>query len=640
MTMLDRMRQHRNWLKWSLGLVVVTFILLYIPDFLSPPSGGGINSKEVLADVEGRQITAGDFRRIYYEQIQAYRAAYGGNISEDMLKQLGIDQRLLQQMIDEEAALAEAGRLGIGTSDAALRQRILTLPAFQENGQFIGDARYRQLLQLQRPPMQPAEFETRLRRSLVVDKLRSALTDWMTVLDEDVDAEYRRRNEKVKLELVSFPADKFREGITVSDAELAQQFERNTEQYRVPEKRKIKYLLIDMQALAAKVTLAPDDVQRYYEDNVDQYSTPEQVRSSHILLKTEGKDEAAVRKLAEQVLAKVKAGGDFAALATQYSEDEGSKDKGGDLDFFGRGAMVPEFEQVAFTLQPGATSDLVKTQYGFHIIRVTEKRAAVTRPLDEVKAQIENQLKFERAQTQATRMAEAAAADIKKPADIDRVGKARGFTVAESGMFQRDEPIAGIGFAPEVGAWAFQLGPDEASPSIRTSQGFVIIAVTGRQDAYLSKLDEVKAKVREDAMLKKALEAARTKAAGVGAEAARTGDLAKAAKAAGLTVQTTELIARGTALPEVGISAAVDQAAFGLAAGGVSPAITTESAAVAVKVVERKDVTDAEVKAGRDTVRAEVLAERRNRFFSAYMTKAKQKMKIEINREALQQIIA
>lgn len=639
MTMLDRMRQHRNWLKWSLGLVVVTFILLYIPDFLSPPQGG-ISSREVIAEVEGRQITAGDFRRIYYEQIQAYRAAYGGNLNEDMLRQLGIDQRLLQQMIDEEAALAEAARLGIGASDAELRERILRMPAFQENGGFIGDERYRQLLQLQRPPMQPAEFEERLRRSLVVDKLRTAVTDWVRLTNDDVDAEFRRRNEKVKIELVTFPADKFRDGITVSDAELAQHFEADTDRYRVPEKRKIRYLLIDMQAMRAKIALAPDDAQRYYEDNAEQYSTPEQVRASHILLKTEGKDEAAVRKQAEEVLAKARGGADFAELATKFSEDEGSEDKGGDLDFFGRGAMVPEFEQAAFTLQPGVVSDLVKTQYGFHIIRVTEKRPAVTRSLDEVKPQIEDQLKWERAQAQATRMAESASTDIKKPADIERVGKTRGFTVSESGFFQRDEPITGIGFAPEVGAWAFQLGEEEVSPPVRTSQGFVIIAVTGRQDSYVPKLDEVADKVREDVTVRKALEAATLRAAAVAQEASRNGDLARAAKAAGLTVQTSELVARGTALPEVGISATVDQAAFALPAGGVSQAITTETAAVVVKVIEKKDVTQAEIEAGREALRQELIAERRNRFFSAYMTKAKQRMKIEINREALQQIIA
>ncbi len=640
MTMLDRMRQHRNWLKWSLGLVVVTFIWLYVPDFLAPPQGG-LNSTDVVAEVEGRRITAGEFRRSYYEQVQAYRTAYGDTLNDEMLRQLGLDQRLLQQMIDEEAALAEAARLGVSVSDAELRERILTMPAFQENGRFIGDERYRQLLQLQRPPLTPAEFEARLRRSLVVEKLRAALTSWITVPDEDVDREFRRRNEKVTLELVVLAADKFRPQVTVTDAELAAAFDADRENYRIPEKRRIRYALADLQALRAKVQVTAEDITRYYEDNRDQYSTPEQVHAAHILFKTEGKDEAAVRRLAEEVLAKAKAGTDFAALARQYSDDEASKARGGDLDFFGRGAMVPEFEQVAFSLPPGSLSDLVKTQYGFHIVKVLEKRPAVTRTLEEVKPQIEDQIKWERAQAQARRLIDTAARAIKRPADIERIGKARGLTVAESGFFQRDEPIAGIGFAPEVGAWAFQLGPDEVSPPLRTSQGFVIIAVTGRQDAYVPKLEEVKSRVQEDVELRKALEIARQQAARLAAEAKKTGDLTRAAKAAGATVETTaEPVPRGTALPGVGISSAIDRIAFALAPGAISDPILTDTAAVVIKVVARKEVTASELAAGRETLRQELLADRRNRFFSAYMTKAKQRMRIEINREALQQIIA
>src|SRR5688500_14923313 len=152
MTMLDRMRRHKNWLKWSLAIVVLAFILLYIPDFLSNP-GAGAGANDVVASVDGRDITVNRFRRAYNQQMQQYRAAYGANMDERMLKQLGIDQRIVQQMIEEEAALAEARRLGITASDQEVTERILSLPAFQENGQFIGDTRYRQLLQMQTPPL-------------------------------------------------------------------------------------------------------------------------------------------------------------------------------------------------------------------------------------------------------------------------------------------------------------------------------------------------------------------------------------------------------------------------------------------------------------------------------------------------------
>src|SRR3954468_3376997 len=198
MTMLDRMRRHRNWLKWSLGLVVLSFVFLYIP-------GGrrGLNlpaaSSDVVATVEGREITVDRFRRVYSRQMQAYRQAYGANMDERMLKQLGIDQRILDGMIEEEAALAEAERLGIKATDEEVVARIQSLPAFQENGQFIGEARYRQILNVQNPPLRPDEFEEQVRRGIVMEKLQGALTDWITVSEPEADAEFKRRNEKVKL---------------------------------------------------------------------------------------------------------------------------------------------------------------------------------------------------------------------------------------------------------------------------------------------------------------------------------------------------------------------------------------------------------------------------------------------------------
>ena len=223
-----------------------------------------------------------------------------------------------------------------------VQQRILSIPAFQENGQFIGDQRYRQLLQMQNPPMQPSEFEEQVRRGITVEKLQGALTDWITVSDPELDAEVKRRNEKVKLAAVAFPSDKFREGVVASDAEIATYFDQHKDEFKIPEKRTIRFALVDMQAIRDRITISPQDIQRSYEDNQQQYSTPEQVRASHILLMTEGKDDAAVKQRAGEILAKVKApGADFAKLATEYTEEEAGKAKGGDLDYFSKGQMVP-----------------------------------------------------------------------------------------------------------------------------------------------------------------------------------------------------------------------------------------------------------------------------------------------------------
>jgi peptidyl-prolyl cis-trans isomerase D len=639
MTMLDRMRRHKNWLKWSLALVILAFIILYIPSFLDQDPGAAPG--DVIAEVEGREITAREFQRVYRQQIQAYQSQYGGNISEQLIRQLGIDRQIVQQMIDEEAQLAEARRLGIGATDAEVREYILSLPAFQENGRFIGEDRYRQFLRMQRPPVSPGEFEESIRKSLMVQKLRAAVTGWISVSEAEVDEEFRRRNEKVKLEVVAFPSSKYAASATVTDEEVAARFEKNKEDYRVPEKRKVRYLLVDPQSFRAGITATEQDLQRAYNERMEQYSTPEQVRASHILLKTgEGKDEAAVKKQAEELLAQVKAGADFAALATKHSEDEASRDQGGDLDFFGKGRMVAEFEQAAFALQPGQVSDLVKTSYGYHIIKVTDRKAATTKGLDELRAQLTEQIVMERAEARAQEAATQIIGEIRSPADLDRVAKTRGLRVQESGHFAQSEPILGLGFSPAISAAAFGLDKGEVSDAIRTPQGQVFITVTDVQASYLPKLDEVKDKVREDLKQQKAGEAARQKAADVLPALRSASNFTAAAKGAGLEAKTTELVARGSALPDVGASAAIDAAAFELPVGGVSDPILADSGAAIVKVVERKDVTPAEIAAGRDTLRQELLDQARGRFFGAYMDKAKEKMDIQINTQTLARAVA
>jgi peptidyl-prolyl cis-trans isomerase D len=301
-----------------------------------------------------------------------------------LLRQLGIDQQILTQMIDEQVALLEADRNGIRVSDDELAEQIFSIPGLQENGRFIGEQRYEQLLQAQNPPMTKADFEEGLRRSLILDKLRAALTDWMAVSDAELEREYKQRNEKVKLDVVALTADKFRDKVTVSDADVSSYFDSHKAEYRIGEQRTIKYVLVDRDQARQKAIVTPGRDSALLRLEHSAVSDAGADRASHILLKTEGKDEATVRTQAEDVLKQVKApGADFAALAKKYSEDDGSKVNGGDLDYFSRGRMVPEFETAAFSMQPGQISDLVKSQYGFHIIKVTDHKQAVTRPLAE-----------------------------------------------------------------------------------------------------------------------------------------------------------------------------------------------------------------------------------------------------------------
>jgi peptidyl-prolyl cis-trans isomerase D len=637
MTMLDRMRRHKGWLKWSLALVILTFAFFFVPN--NGATTAGVSPDQVLADVNGEPITVAQFQRRYGAQLQAYRQAYGGQISEQMLRQLGIDQQILQSLVDEQAVAVEARRQNLNVTDVEVRQRILSLPGLMENGVFIGEARYRQLLSNQNPPLSTREFEDQLRSAILQEKLRTSVTGWMSVPDADVATEFKRRNEKVKLELVNLTADGFRSQVAVTAADIQARFDAVKETYRIGEKRKVRYALVEVDKVRERVEVPPADIQAFYDQNKAQYSTEGRVRASHILLKTEGKDEAAVRAKAEDLLKQARGSADFAVLAKANSEDEGSAVNGGDLNYFGRGQMVPEFEQAAFALKSGDISDLVKTTFGFHIIKVVDSQPETTRPLAEVTPEIVDQLKWQKAQQQAEQDGKAMEATIKTAADLDRVAKERGIAAVESPLFLRDEPIGELGASPDLASRAFSMKDGDVTPALRVTRGWVLATPAGKQDSYLPQLAEVAERVREDAVRDKAAELVKTRAAAIADELKKAADFTAAAVKAGFEAKASELVARGAALPDIGVNPEVEAAVFGLPVGGVAGPIATPNGQVIARVAERADVTEAQIAEGRDALRQELVNQQRDRFFTAYMAKAKTALKIGIRQDLLAQIM-
>ena len=629
--MLDGMRRHKGWLKWSLALVCLAFVFLYVPGFVDQTALEGFPN-DVVARVGDYDITVAQFRQMYLLQLENYRQQSSGEVSEEVLRSLGIDRQILLGMIARYAAVAEAERIGLSVSDAEVRHRIVNLPGFQVNGQFVGEARYRQSLAFQRPPMTPAQFEEEVRRDIMFERLEAAVTGWIAVSDEEIAAEHRRRNEKVRVQVVAFRGDDYLEELEATDEEIEALYEEDSLSYELPEKRQLRFLLVDESTIFESISPADEEVQQFYDANSSQYTTPGQVRASQILLRIGDQDEAEVEARAAELAAEARGGADFAELAREHSQDEATAEAGGDLGMFGRGRMVAEVEAAAFDMEVDAVSDPVKSAIGFHVLRVTGKQEETRQPLEEVREAIENTLKNERATTRADDLARAIAADVETPQDLERAASARGFELQESGFVGRGEPILGLGFAPQVSAEAFQLEEGEVVGPIQTPTGPAFVTVTGLQDPVIPPLDEVREDVARDVRNRKALERAREEAeAAVGS--LRDGeDFAAAAEAAGLTVGTSELISRGAAFPEVGVSAAVEQAAFELPVGGVSGILEAGGETLAVvRLVEREDVTPEQIAEASDAVRSDLLQSRRAEFYSAYMSRVQEQLGVDVD---------
>ncbi len=636
--MLDRMRRHKGWLKWSLALVVLAFVFLYVPGFMDQSGGIGLPS-DVVARVGDQEISLADFQQIYTRQLQAYRLESGGEISEEVLRSLGIDRQILQQMIDGHAALAEAQRLGLQVSDAEVRERILTLPAFQIDGQFIGEASYRQLLQQQRPPISPGQFEEEIRNEILVDRLQAAVTGWMRVSDAEVADEHRRRNERVRVDVVAFRAADFRDEVEATDDDLSLLFAEESTNYEIPEKRRLRFLLVDQTAIFDSLALTDDEVRQYYDASLSQYQTTGQVRASHILLRVEGDDDEAVAARAAELAAEARGGADFAELARQHSQDETNAANGGDLGSVGRGRMVPEFENAAFALAEGEISDPVRSPFGYHVIHVTEKQEEVTQPFAEVRGAIENVLKRERSSARATALARAIAAEATTPEALERAASARGYELQESGFAAPGEPILGLGLAQEVSGQAFAIDPGAVAGPIPTPSGPAFVTVIDIQDPYIPELDEVREQVREDVMRKKSLTVAQERAAEAAEMLKAADDFVAAAEGGEWAVGSSDLVTRGAAFPEVGASAAVEAVAFAMTPGTVSDVVQTGDAVAIVHLVEREEASTADLAQNRDTLRDELMFQRQSRFFTAYMNNVKARLDITVDLAVLQQAL-
>ena len=634
--MLDGMRRHKGWLKWSLGLVCLAFVFLYVPEFVDQ-TGVQTLPTSVLAQVGNHEITVTQFRRIYQRQVQEYRLQAGGELSDELLRSLGVDRQLLQQMIDEYTALAEAERLGIVATDAEIRRRIVSLPAFQENGQFIGEQRYRQTLQVQSPPLSTTQFEEDIRRGIVIERLQAAVTQWVSVSNEEVEDEHRRRNEKVRVNVVAFRGDDYRDEVEVTDTDIEEFYENESLVYQVPEKRKLRFLLIDEAAMADAITPTEAEIQEYYDFNRSRYMTPGQVRASQILLRIGDEDEAAVEARATELTAQARDGADFAELARAHSEDEATIEGGGDLGTFGRGRMIPEIEGATFALGVDEVSDPIKSPLGYHIIKVTEKQEELTQPLTEVRDTIVNTLQQERASARATALARAISAEVSVPEDLDRAAASRGLEVQESAFAGPGEPILGLGLANEVSARAFQLEEGEVDGPLGTAVGPAFVTVSDRQDPYVPPLDEVRAQVREDVLRQRALSLAQERANVVAASLREAADFVAAAEAAELTVGSSELLARGGAFPEVGVNSAVEAVAFALPEGSTSDVIEAGNMAAIVQVVERESVTPEQLSNDRVDLRYELLQRRQAQFYRAYLANAASELPINIDMAALQE---
>lgn len=593
------------------GVVLGGSMLLYLVP--QGPATGEV-STDTVAKVGDESVTVNDIRQ-QLNQIER---------NNQVPKQLEsfYAQQILQNLVFQRELEYEAKRLGITVSDQERADRIrLYLPMAFSGGSFIGMDQYTSLVQ-QRFQLTVPAFEELIRQGLLEEKFRKLVTDGISVGPAELQDEYRYKNEKIKLDYVLIKPEDLEAQVTPTDAEIKAEYEKNRSRYQVPERRSVRYALLDTNQLRQTIQIPEDVLKKQYQDNIQQYQVPNQVHVQHILFKTVGQTDAEVaetKKKAEDVLKQARKGAKFDELAKKYSEDPGSKDKGGDLGWIRQGQTVPEFEKEAFSLAPGQISDLVRTQYGFHIIKVLEKQTAHTKPFDEVKDSLRTQALLNQAEKQATDIVDQLSRAIRQSSKIplDDLAKQYHLTLGETRPVSASDALLELANSQDVKDEIFRLRPGELSLPIRTDRGYVVLALKASLPAHPGTLEEVRDRVTSDLKKEQSVAQAKSKADELARRVKAGEKFDAAAKALGLEAKTSDSISRDGSISGAASGKQLS-AAFSLKQGDVGAPLSLGQNWFVYRLAEKVEADPANFEAQKKQLSEELLQSKREMAFEAF----------------------
>jgi len=639
--MLKTMRNSFHHLKWTLFLVIAVFILGFV--FWSGSSTDQNKAGQIVARVGNERITAVEFDRQYRAQVERYRQMYQGNFSPELERALDLPRNVLDSMIERMLRLEAAKRLDLHVSDDALSQKIVTLPFFQENGQFIGRDKYEKMLRSN--GIQPDRFEEELREDMLLETYAGLVKASVVVPEADIAREFATRNDKATIEYILVPAARLESNAQPSEADLQAYLDKHKDRYRAPLQRKVKYLLIDRARVRSKITPTDAEVRAAYEQRKDSFNVPEQVNASHILIavKPEGGDnaDALARARAENLAARAKApGADFAKLANENTDDASGKTTGGKLPPFSHGQMVPEFEEAAFSMAPGEIRGPIKTQFGYHVIKVESKTPARSRSLEEVRASLVADLSEKQAAAEVDRLSRELSEKLKgmRSASDDDLRKLQSdavtYNTTEWGA--RGDTIPGIGanqkFADE--AWTTALGKVSPTP-VTTARGIVFVRPSEERAAGVPPFAELKAKLEADWKAERREKDALAQLEPASKELASGTTLAALAGRYGTDVKTTTEFGPAGPVPEVGAAPELASAVFRTPQGQAGPPVAVPSGFVLFRVLTRTQGNAGTFEAQKEQLRESIRTREADRLTRSYLQQMRAARNVEVNEDLL-----
>jgi peptidyl-prolyl cis-trans isomerase D len=616
-----------------IGFAVVTMVITLVPGVFDNSGANDPNSFATVREpgflgrlgVDSSTVRMTEVNQLASRQLQQQ------HLPEFLLPYMS--QRAGQILVQRQILKHEADRLKLQVSDEDLRRELETGPFAQylfPGGKYIGDDAYMNFVQ-NFFQVSRADFESQVKSDMELQRLQALITGGVAVSDQAVREAFRTQGTKVKFDYAVISADDLRKTINPTDADLEKFFKDNQTRYAtaIPETRKIQYVSFDASNLpGGKPQISDADVQAYYNQHQAQFQVKEQVRVRHILVAlpagSDSKADSAAKAKADDLLKQIKGGANFADLATKNSDDPGSKTQGGELGWLDRGRTVPEFDKVAFSLNAGQTSDVIKTQFGYHILQVEEKKTAHQRPLSEVKAEIVPVLEQQRVGAAEQTYASQLAADAKKNG-LEKAAQAHNLHAVTTDFVAKDGVIAGLSDGSALLTQAFSVVKGADPASVATGDGYAVFQVTDLKPAHAPAFAEYKPHILEDYREQQVPLLLNQQLAKLDDRAKVLNDLKKAAGEMKIPVKTSELVGRQAQVPEIGSMAGPASVAFTLNKGGISGPVNLGRNGIVLSVTDKQEPTAEEIAKSFDQTREQLLNDQREQLFQVYVGSVTQK---------------
>ena len=545
--MLGTMRKHAT--SWLIKVACFAIVIVFI-------FWGGYSYTEKKASrvavVNGSYIGLREYQSTYSNLVEQMRRQFGRQFSSELVETLNLKGQALDRLINRRLILTEAGMLEFDVSREELQNAIVSYPAFQTNGQF-DSLRYQQILRSNK--LTPQDFEANQREDLLINKVEQFITRGTKVLDSEMLSFFHHTRDRVNLAYVQIDPQDFKNRVKVDEEAVRDYFDKHRENYRLADKRNILYVRFVPQDYLAEVEVTDQEIEEFYQLHQDDYREPKKVHARHILFRISEKAKTAeiqeILDRAKKVLDLARKGDNFAELARKYSDDS-TASKGGDLGYFKSGDMVKPFADSAFSLKKGEISDLVRTRFGVHIIKVEDIKEESVKPLAAVKETVRQSLKEERSREIALQRADSFIDLSRALDDLQKAAAEAGLEVKESGLFAAEEPVPQLGRHPEINEIIFALRPKEISPAFSIGDDQLVAQLVEIQDSRLEEFAEAQERVQEDWITEQSEVLARTQAQEWLETARQEGNLAKVARRNKLKINKTGLFTTVSPAPPFG----------------------------------------------------------------------------------------